>query len=68
MFPCGMAEFEEPPKPAPAPKQDNAERARRHAARKFFLDAPMFLIEFDTDGSALLCEKRYEYWPDAGRR
>ena len=37
---------------------------RRHAARRFFREAPPYCIEFDTDGTAMLCEKLYEYWPN----
>ena len=40
------------------------DRARRHAARDFFRLAPPYCIEFDADGSAMLCQKVYEYWPD----
>ncbi len=44
-----------------APDDD---RERRHAARRFFRAAPPYCIEFDADGTAMLCQKFYEYWPD----
>jgi hypothetical protein len=40
------------------------DRERRHAARHFFRAAPPYCIEFDADGTAMLCEKFYEYWPN----
>jgi hypothetical protein len=40
------------------------DRARRHAARRFFREAPPYCIEFDPDGTAMLCQKCYEYWPN----
>jgi hypothetical protein len=50
-----------PPAATPATPAD---RQRRHAARRFFREAPPYCIEFDTDGSAMLCRKCYEYWPE----
>lgn len=40
------------------------DRERRHAARRFFRAAPPYCIQFDADGTATLCEKFYEYWPN----
>ena len=52
-----------PKKPEPQKDARALDRERRHAARRYFLAAPPYRIEFADDGSALLCEKRYEYWP-----
>lgn len=52
-----------PPRALPA-LEDRAyeiDRKRRHAARRHFLDAPPYRIEFEVEGAALLCEKQYEY-------
>ncbi len=46
------------------PDATRNDRERRHAARQFFHLAPPYCIEFDADGSAMLCQKVYEYWPD----
>jgi hypothetical protein len=58
--------FTEPvdPKPAEEPDELKIDRERRHEARRFFRAAPPYCIEFDTDGTAMLCQKHYEYWPD----
>ena len=40
------------------------DRERRHEARRFFRAAPPSCIEFDADGTAMLCQKVYEYWPN----
>jgi hypothetical protein len=40
------------------------DRERRHEARCFFRAAPPYCIEFDADGTAMLCQKVYEYWPN----
>ena len=40
------------------------DRERRHEARRFFKAAPPYCIEFDADGTAMLCQKVYEYWPN----
>jgi hypothetical protein len=52
------------PATVPVPDRFAADRQRRHAARRFFREAPPYCIEFDKDGSAMLCRKCYEYWPD----
>jgi hypothetical protein len=39
------------------------DRERRHEARRFFRAAPPYCVEFDADGTAMLCQKFYEYWP-----
>jgi hypothetical protein len=36
--------------------------AHRQEARRFYLAAPSFRIQFETDGAVSLCMKRYEYW------
>jgi hypothetical protein len=53
-------------RPAATEAGDKAadDRSRRHAARRFFREAPPYCIEFDTDGTVMLCQKCYEYWPD----
>ena len=52
-----------PEQAAEAEPVDDAEREHRHAARRYFRAAPPYCIEFDTDGTAMLCQKYYEYWP-----
>lgn len=37
---------------------------RRQAARRHFLDAPPYRIDFETDGTVSLCVKRYEWRDD----
>jgi hypothetical protein len=37
---------------------------RRHEARRFFRAAPPYCIEIGADGTAMLCQKFYEYWPN----
>ena len=66
-----MPWYEEGFIPATAPetatnpdKQLDADRERRHTARRFFRAAPPYSIVFDAEGTALLCQKAYEYWPD----
>jgi hypothetical protein len=51
--------------PEVAERDELAEdRERRHEARRFFRAAPPYCIEFDADGTAMLCQKVYEYWPN----
>jgi PAS domain-containing protein len=59
------------PVPAPTAKPDEPrdehardQEQRIHAARRFFQAAPPYCIEFDLDGTVMLCEKFYEYWPE----
>jgi hypothetical protein len=52
------------PETAAKPDELADDRERRHSARRFFRDAPPYCIEFDADGTAMLCQKFYEYWPD----
>jgi hypothetical protein len=40
------------------------DRARRHEARDYYLSAPPYCIQFASDGTAQLCQKEYEFWPD----
>jgi len=49
---------------AAKPDELEDDRKRRHAAKRFFRTAPPYCIEFDADGTAMLCQKFYEYWPD----
>jgi hypothetical protein len=51
-------------KPSVKPDELALDRERRHAARRFFRAAPPYCVEFDADGTAMLCEKFYEYWPN----
>ena len=51
------------PETADKPPTPDDDRERRHAARRFFREAPPYCIEFDADGTVLLCQKFYEYWP-----
>jgi hypothetical protein len=51
--------------PEVAERDELAEdRERRHEARRFYRAAPPYGIEFDADGTAMLCQKFYEYWPN----
>jgi hypothetical protein len=52
------------PETTARPDEPGDDRERRHAARRFFRAAPPYCIEFDADGTAMLCQKAYEYWPD----
>ena len=52
------------PETAARPDKPEDDRERRHAARHFFRAAPPYCIEFDADGTAMLCQKYYEYWPN----
>ena len=52
------------PKTVAKPDELADDRERRHAARRFFRAAPPYCIEFDGDGTAMLCQKFYEYWPN----
>ena len=52
------------PETTARPDEPGDDRRRRHAARRFFRAAPPYCIEFDADGTAMLCQKAYEYWPD----
>jgi hypothetical protein len=52
------------PETTARPNEPGDDRERRHAARRFFRAAPPYCVEFDADGSAMLCQKAYEYWPD----
>ena len=52
------------PETTARPDEQADDRERRHAARRFFRAAPPYCIEFDADGTAMLCQKVYEYWPN----